>query len=57
MQHTSDAKIRIVLEGLRGETGVRQLCWRLGIAISLNYPWSKEFLGAANWQSAVRAVG
>ena len=45
-QHSSEEKIRIVLEGLRGEEGIAALCRREGIAESLYYAWSKEFLEA-----------
>ena len=39
-------KIRIVLDGLRGEATISELCRREGIAESLYYSWSKEFLEA-----------
>ena len=45
-QHTAEEKIRIVLEGLRGEETIAELCRREGIAQSLYYKWSKEFLEA-----------
>ena len=45
-QHSSEEKIRIVLEGLRGEDSIAELCRREGIATSLYYSWSKEFLEA-----------
>ena len=45
-QHSSEEKIRIVLEGLRGEESIAALCRREGIAESLYYAWSKEFLKA-----------
>ena len=41
-----EEKIRIVLEGLRGEQSVAELCRREGIAANLYYRWSKEFLEA-----------
>ena len=44
--HSAEDKIRIVLEGLRGESGIRELCRREGIATNLYYSWSKEFLEA-----------
>ena len=44
--HSSEDKIRIVLEGLRGEESIAALCRREGIAESLYYNWSKEFLEA-----------
>ena len=42
----SKEKIRIVLEGLRGEESIAELCRREGIAPNLYYNWSKEFLEA-----------
>ncbi len=45
-KYGSEEKIRIVLEGLRGEETVAELCRREGIAQSLYYKWSKEFLEA-----------
>ena len=44
--HSTEEKIRIVLEGLRGEESIASLCRREGIAESLYYNWSKEFLEA-----------
>jgi len=44
--HSAEEKIRIVLEGLRGEESIAELCRREGIAQSLYYAWSKEFLEA-----------
>jgi transposase len=44
--HSAEDKIRIVLEGLRGEDSIAGLCRREGIAESLYYSWSKEFLEA-----------
>ncbi len=43
---SAEEKIRIVLEGLRGEEGIASLCRREGIAANLYYRWSKEFLEA-----------
>src|ERR1039458_2406076 len=45
-RHSSEEKIRIVLDGLRGEFSIAELCRREGIAESLYYAWSKEFLEA-----------
>jgi transposase len=45
-RHSTEEKIRIVLEGLRGEESIAALCRREGIAESLYYSWSKEFLEA-----------
>jgi len=44
--HAAEDKIRIVLEGLRGEYSIAELCRREGIAESLYYSWTKEFLEA-----------
>ena len=44
--HSAEDKLRIVLEGLRGEESIAALCRREGIAESLYYSWSKEFLEA-----------
>ena len=41
---SSDEKIRIVLEGFRGEIPVTKLCRREGISSVLYYRWSKAFL-------------
>lgn len=45
-QYSAEEKIRIVLEGLRGEETVAELCRREGISQSLYYKWSKELLEA-----------
>jgi len=45
-QYGAEEKIRIVLDGLRGEESIAALCRREGIAESLHYNWSKEFLEA-----------
>jgi len=45
-RHSSEEKIRIVLEGLRGEDSIAELCRREGINQNLYYRWSKEFLEA-----------
>lgn len=62
---SAEEKIRIVLEGLRGEESMASLCRREGIAESFRYNWSKEFLEAgkrqlplsANVPFACRAMG
>ena len=41
-----EEKVRIVLEGLRGEQSVAELCRRESLAPNLYYRWSKEFLEA-----------
>ena len=45
-QYSAEEKIRVVLDGLRGEDSIAALCRREGIAESLYYSWSKEFLEA-----------
>src|SRR6516165_10507776 len=45
-QYSAEEKIRIVLEGLRGEENISELCRPEGIAASMYYGWSKEFLEA-----------
>ena len=45
-QFSAEEKIRIVLDGLRGEDSIAELCRRAGIATSMYYGWSKEFLEA-----------
>jgi transposase len=45
-QYSAEEKIRIVLEGLRGEDSIAELCRREGINQNLYYRWSKEFLEA-----------
>ena len=43
---SAEEKIRIVLDGLRGEETIAELCRREGISPNLCYNWSKEFLEA-----------
>ena len=43
---SAEEKIRIILEGLRGEDSIAELCRREGLAANLYYRWSKEFLEA-----------
>jgi transposase len=45
-KYNAEEKIRIVVEGLRGETTIAELCRREGISESLYYSWSKEFMEA-----------
>jgi transposase len=45
-QFSAEEKIRIVLEGLRGEESIVELCRREGIVQNLYYRWSKDFLEA-----------
>ena len=48
----AEEKIRIVLEGLRGECSIAELCRREGLAQSMYYKWSKEFLEAGKQRLA-----
>lgn len=50
-QFSAEEKIRIVLEGVRGEESIAELCRREGIASSMYYGWSKEFLDAGKRES------
>ena len=43
---SAEDKIRVVLDGLRGEDSIAELCRKEGIAQSLYYTWSKEFIEA-----------
>ena len=45
-KYSSEEKVRIVLEGLRGEESIAELCRREGIPSNLYYRWSKDFLEA-----------
>ncbi len=45
-KHNVEEKIRGVLEGLRGESSIAELCRREGLNPNLYYKWSKEFLEA-----------
>ena len=45
-KYSAEEKIRIVLDGLRGEGSIAELCRREGISPNLYYNWSKEFLEA-----------
>jgi len=45
-QFSAEEKIRVVLEGPRGEESIAELCRREGIASSMYYGWSKDFLEA-----------
>ena len=45
-QYSAEEKIRIVLDGLRGEESVAELCRREGISQGIYYKWSKDFMEA-----------
>ena len=44
-QYSAEEKICIVLNGLRGEASIAELCWREGIAESLYYSWRPPTTG------------
>ena len=45
-QYSCEEKIRIVLDGLRGEDSIAELCRREGISQGVYYKWSKDFMEA-----------
>ena len=53
----SEEKIRIILEGLRGEDSIANICRKEGIAPSIYYKWSKAFLEAGKRQLKVIPFG
>ena len=53
---SAEEKIRIVLEGLRGEETIAELCRKEGINQNLYYRWSKDFLEAGKKRLAGDAV-
>ena len=54
--YSAEEKIRIVIEGLSRETSIAELCRREGIAQSMYYKWSKDFLEAGKQRLAGDAV-
>ena len=46
-QYSAEEKVRIVLDGLRGEESVAELCRREGISQGIYYKWSKDFMEAS----------
>ena len=53
-KYSSEQKIRIVLEGIRGEESIANLCRREGMPNNLYYRWSKDFLEAGKESLIVR---
>jgi transposase len=51
-KYSAEEKIRIVLEGLRGEDSIAELCRREGINQNVYYRWSKEFMEAGKQRLA-----
>ena len=54
--YSAKEKIRIVLQGLRGEDSIAELCRKEGINQNLDYHWSKEFLEAGKKHLSGRIV-
>ena len=54
--YSSEEKIRIVLDGLRGEDSIAELCRREGISQGVYYKWSKDFMEAGKRRFAVDTV-
>ena len=50
--YSAEEKIRIVLDGLRGEMSIAELCRREGLSESVYYKWSKDFLEAGKQRLA-----
>jgi len=44
--YSSEEKIRIIIDGLRGETTIAELCRKEGISQGIYYKWSKDFMDA-----------
>jgi transposase len=44
--YNSEEKIRIIIEGIRGETTIAELCRKEGISQGIYYKWSKDFMDA-----------
>ena len=51
-KYSAEEKIRIVLEGLRGDESIAELCRREGLNQSMYYKWSKEFMEAGKQRLA-----
>ena len=51
-KYSSEEKIRIVLDGLRGKDSIAEICRREGIHANLYYNWSKDFL--EGWQETFK---
>jgi len=50
--YSAEEKIRIVIDGLRGDHSIAELCRKEGIAQSMYYSWSKEFIEAGKQRLA-----
>ncbi len=56
-QYSAEEKIRIALEGLRGDDSIAELCGREGIAQGVYYKWSKDFMEAVKKRLADASFG
>ncbi len=45
-KHSAEEKIRIILEGIKGDDSIAELCRREGIGTNMYYKWSKDFMEA-----------
>ena len=54
---STEEQIRLVLEGLRGESWIAALCRREGINPNLYYRWSKDFLAAGKQRLSGDGIG
>ena len=51
-KYSAEEKIRVVIEGMRGESSIAELCRKEGINANLYYNWSKDFLATIATQRA-----
>ena len=51
-KYSAEEKIRIVLEGLRGDESIAELCRQEGLSQTMYYKWSKEFMAAGKQRLA-----
>lgn len=56
-KYSAEEKIRIVIEGLRGEDSIAELCRREGINSNVYYRWSKEFMEAGKKRDSRGTLG
>lgn len=57
-QYSAEEEIRIVLEGLRGEENISELCRREGIAASMYYGWSNRQIGRVRaFENSIDKIG
>ncbi len=54
--YSSEEKIRIIIDGMRGEMTVVELCHKVGISQGIYYKWSKDFMDAGKLKQAFNMV-